>query len=212
MQDELICSVISIVPFEIDEYKPGLYPGHFEIPASENNFPQILHVGESVHYVEVDVARSIRVVNSPHVIAESIVEDYLSAQLAIKSGETDVGPGIFWKLGKYDISKIIKECQPELENAKLRQYNWFVRLVEMADDDWEKTRQHRAITDMQRKAAKILGLEKPWIVVPKAATQAIVSQDCPACGSQIKQGVILCPNCRCIIDYDRYKETKFATT
>ena len=196
-KDELLSSVISIVPFPIEEMKPGLYPGNFEIKSSIDNIPEILHVGESVYHVEVDAGRSITVTVPSHRIAESIVNDFLSSQLAVRSGEiNECGPGIFWKFGKYSMERILLECAGELESARQRQHKWFTRLVEMADDDWEKLRQHRAITDMQRKAAKFLSLERPWLVAPITPINAValVSQDCPACGSIIRQGIILCPS------------------
>ncbi len=209
IRDELLSSVVSIVPFIIEEYKPGLYPGNFIIPPSKDGIPEILLVGESIHYVEVDPDKSIPVTNSSHKVATAIVEDYINSQLAVRTGEANIcGPGIFWKIGKYDLNRLYTECSAELVSARQKQQIWFTRLVEMADDDWEKTRQHKAITDMQRFAAKALKLERPWAV--EIQSQVLVSQTCPACGNSVMSGVVVCGVCKCIINMAEYKKLSFA--
>lgn len=209
MRDEFVSSIISIVPFKIGpEEKPGLYPGSFTIPASKNGIPEILIIGSSIHYVEVDVDKSIRVEDPSYIVAESIVYDYVSSQLGVQPETSgNRGPGIFWKSGRYDLNKVYKELTDDLNKAKERQNNWFLDMIKIADDDWEKFRQHRVITDMQRAAAKLLNLERPWSV----AVTDIKSIKCPACQNVLNSDVIVCPNCRCIINLDKYKTLQFAT-
>lgn len=57
------------------------------------------------------------------------------------------------------------------------------------------------ITDLERRAARELKLEKPWVYDPKPQA------DCPACGEKIKPGVAVCRSCRAILD--REKAAKF---
>ena len=209
MIDEDVSSIVSIVPFEIDEEKPGIYPGHFYISPSKNNIPEILEVEESIGFIEVDESRSVKVTNSSRKVAESIVLDYLNSQIAIPNGRTDeVGPGIFWKFGRYTLDRVYKECKTELEIAKLRQINWFTELVKMADDDWEKTRQHRSITDMQRYAAKYLKLERVWIV--NIENKILETIKCPGCESLLSKTIVICPTCKCVLNQEAYKKLTFA--
>jgi len=77
----------------------------------------------------------------------------------------------------------------------------------MADDDWEKSRQHKFISDIQRYAAKSLKLVRPWII-STITDQGLIK--CVACQSNIDSKAIICPNCRCIIDMDKYKTLQFA--
>ena len=224
---QFISTVVSIVPFEILEEKPGLYPGVFKISASLNKndkkvdqieraltpdwlevVPQLLHVKESIHYIEVDIDRSISVSNPSYRVANSIVEDYVSSQLGVKpESQENRGPGLFFVTGKLTLSQVIKDCANELKKAKERQDNWFRDMVTIADDDWERFHQHRTITDMQRYAAKALKLDRPWIVNLPDAT---ISTKCPACASLLQPGVIICANCRCIINKEEYAKLQFA--
>lgn len=213
MEETLLkSSVISIVPFAIDEEKPGIYPGHFEIPPAKDNIPQILVIGESIHYVETaDPDRSIPVVNPSYKVAASIVNDYINSQLGIPPNKTAIcGPGIFWKVGVYDLSRIHKECADELKKQEQRQFNWFTELVRIADDDWEKTHQHRAISDMQRFAAKWLKLNRPWIV--SLESTKFTNIDCPGCGNSLRPDIVVCPTCKVILNPTKYKTLQFATS
>src|SRR5437762_9776268 len=159
-------TLISIVPFAISEFKPGIYPGTFDIPASKNEIPEVLVIGDSVYHVEIDENRTITVKCQAADVAKAICEDYIVSNLAY-SEEANAAPGLFWASGIYDTAKIYSELKNHLEEAKERQKQWFIRLVRLADDDWEKTRQHKLISDMQRFAAKSLQLERPWIINPK---------------------------------------------
>src|SRR2546422_642883 len=75
-------TLVSIVPFPIIEFKPGIYPGKFEIGASKNGVPEILVIGDSIYHVEIDENRKITVDCPSEKLAASIVEDYIISNLA----------------------------------------------------------------------------------------------------------------------------------
>jgi len=50
------------------------------------------------------------------------------------------------------------------------------------------------ISDVQRRAARHLGLDRPWLV--KIAPM----QECPVCGEPVKMGVALCRHCGAVLD------------
>jgi uncharacterized protein YqjF (DUF2071 family) len=54
-QKILGCTVVSIVPFKINEQKPGLIPGIFTIEASDGKNPQVLVVQDARHNVYIDL-------------------------------------------------------------------------------------------------------------------------------------------------------------
>lgn len=200
-------TLISIVPFPIAEYKPGIYPGFFEVPASNNGIPQLLTIGDSKYHVEIDENRTITVECASEKIANSIVEDYVTSNLEYNV-EDDAAPGFFFKPGKYDLAGVIKEFEKDLAFYRARQNRWFKRLVQLADDDWEKTRQHRAISDIQRYAAKALKLPRPWIINPVIPDEGLVK--CGACQSPIDSKAVVCPHCKCILNMEQYKKFQFA--
>lgn len=204
-------TLVSIVPFPIAEFKPGIYPGFFQIPAARSSeLPEILVVGESVYHVEIDENRTITVKCTPEDVAKSIVDDYIISNLAYTSKtETEdvAAPGVTWFPGKLNIGDIISKYSKALVELKEQQDRWFKKLIRIADDDWEKTRQHKFISDMQRFAAKSLNLERPWVISPKHESG---STKCLACQSLISVEAIICPSCKMIINMEKYKKLQFA--
>jgi len=67
----------------------------------------------------------------------------------------------------------------------------------IADQEWERTHNYMFITDVQRRAARWLGLEKEWSYEPKAMAE------CPACGEKVKPGVAVCRSCGAVLDAAR---------
>jgi len=204
---EYQCTIVSIVPFPIIEEKPGLFPGRFSIPASIKNNPEILHVGKSVHYVYLDQDReSMQIRTSPEEVAASIVNDFVSSQLGIDEKSK---PGIFFIPVKKTITEVKEECRVELAQAETSQNRWFLNCCKIADDDWNRYHQHRVISDTQRKMAELIG----WTQDKHEWLSAVVnSQDskCPACGTPIMFGIVICPNCKVILDKEKAKQFQFA--
>jgi len=198
-------TVISFVPFEIFEEKPGIYPGTFRVPASDGKTPQLLVVGESVTYVYVpgsEPPRSLEVKTPSYEIARSIVQDYHDAQLGVN---LERGPALFWTFGVLTPREVPLKLATETKVALQRQQGWLQQLVMLADDDWEKIRQHLAITDMQRFAARALGLERPWLIPPRPAEV----KACPACGTSVIPDAVICATCKCVVDSEKYKALSF---
>lgn len=200
-------TLVSIVPFPIVEFKPGIYPGFFEIPPCKSEIPEILVISDSVYHVEIDENRTITVKCPSEDIAKSIVDDYIVSNLAYSVDE-DAAPGFMYKSGEFDLPTVMIKFSGEINELKKRQLRWFGKLVEMADDDWERSRQHKFISDMQRHAAKALKLDRPWLIVPQPNTLTILK--CPACQSIIPPEAIVCANCRCILNMEKYKTLQFA--
>jgi hypothetical protein len=81
---------------------------------------------------------------------------------------------------------------------------WYIKLVKMADDSWQKFKLHQMITDQQVHAAKALKLKKAWLYTNEDM------RDCPGCGSQVLPYIAICPNCRAILDEKAAADLKFA--
>ena len=82
----------------------------------------------------------------------------------------------------------------ELADAHQKMQAFQRRLVAAADLEWERSKNPMFITDLERRAAKQLRLDKPWLYDAKP------SMECPACGERIKDGVAVCRACRAILD------------
>jgi len=197
-------TVVSLFPLPITETKPGIYPGRFHIPASQKE-PSLLVVGQSVHYVYVGDDRPQLEIAIPAAdMAKSIVDDFVNAQIAVTEYAR---PGVGWLRGEVTLSELKTKHVSFLSNLRQLHKAWYLELVKMADDDWQRYRKHVVISDLQRLAARDLGYtDREWTIDP----EKLASFSCPACGTSVIPGVAVCPSCRCIIDQEKYKKLTFA--
>lgn len=97
-----------------------------------------------------------------------------------------------------------KPTKEELAEARQTLNEYFAFLVNEARTAYQNNDQ-KAITDRHRLAARRLKLENEvWY----AARTATARQSCPACGTTCDNGIVLCPNCKFILDAARYEKLK----
>lgn len=206
---ELVCTVVSMLKFELREEKPGLVPPRFYIPAASDKYPlRILHVGKAIHYIYLDETRgSLQARNGPDEVANAIVQDFVTSQLMITE---DAVPGIFWVSGKLNANDVATMYPDVLEEAIRKHKNWLLNLARLADNDWRRYRNHNVVSDLQRDAAREIGWkqeEHEWMNAEIAT--AIAGPRCIACTSPVTVETIVCPACRCILKPDEYKKLEF---
>jgi hypothetical protein len=120
--------------------------------------------------------------------AREIAED-IAREINSDSGEGSYH-GVFVAAG-------LEPTQLELAEARRKLDEFHRRLVAAADLEWERSHNPMFITDLERRAARELKLEKPWLYDPKPATE------CPACAERIKPGVAVCKACGAILDKEK---------
>jgi hypothetical protein len=62
---------------------------------------------------------------------------------------------------------------------------------------WARGHSYREISDLHRRAAIALGIEREWAYVP------LKMSECPACGEKVKSGVAVCKHCHAILDAEK---------
>ena len=200
-------TVISFVPFDIREEKPGLLPSRFFIPASDMKTPSLLHISTASHYVYLDESRgSLKVPDPSDQVARSIVEDYVESQLGISD---DAKPALFWVPDELLAEEIHSEMKVEIVRYLLLQKKWFLNVAMMADRDWQNYHQHNVISSFQRTAAKIIGWTRDgheWME-PQDTMNAI---PCPSCGQHWPKSIVVTPCCKVIVNKEKYAELEFA--
>jgi hypothetical protein len=85
----------------------------------------------------------------------------------------------------------------ELAAATARRDAYYHRLIGDGDVMWARGHSYREISDMHRRAAIALGVEREWAYVPMKMS------DCPACGEKVKTGVAVCKHCHAILDAEK---------
>lgn len=209
------CTVISILPKEIDETKPTIQPGRFIIPPGSLEKPSLLVVGPSSWWKKVDDdSPLIEIPTGSIQIANSIIRDYCNGLLACDMGGSM--PGIFFvpgmlgtnKNGEFDLTlgrlELNQKYKTELDVAHKKQRMWYSTLITMADTLWVESKGNPiAISSDMRLAAHELGQNtKEWL----QDFQATETIRCTACGSLRNPLYPICPTCHTVIDKKKYDE------
>jgi hypothetical protein len=85
----------------------------------------------------------------------------------------------------------------ELSVVTARRDQFYQRLVTDGDTMWARGHSFREISDLHRRAAIALGVEREWAYVPMRMS------DCPACGEKVKPSVAVCKHCGAILDEEK---------
>lgn len=196
------CTVISIYPRDVDEVKHTIQPGHFFIPAGSYDNPSLLEVGSSSWWKELEENQPLlEIPNSSIQVAEAIVSDYCRG--IFECNMADAMPGLFYLPGKVNIIELRTRYKPQLDNAKIKQNNWYTALIRAADALWSRSQGNPlAISDDMRLAARELGADgKEWL----EGFQSVAPTRCPACGFMRDAKFPMCSNCKTIIDEKQFK-------
>lgn len=205
-------TVVSTLPIEINESKPGLIPGTFVIPPCKKDDFSLLVIDDcqTVHLNPNPDMPNMIIPEPAERVAKAIVRDYRDSAMGTSSRQESDGsvgiPGLFYVVGNVNKSDILTKHKDLLEQARKNTQTWFKNLVAQADDDWVKTKQRRMITDLARVACNNLGLEREW----NYDSLSNQSMTCPWCRSAINPESIKCANCLEIVNqaaYDKLKAT-----
>lgn len=197
IQRKYACTVVSLMPVAITESKPHMLPSTFVIPAAKKGDIAILYVEEGVHFVPNPFDNNnLRQITPAKEMARSIVDDYSSAHICLDEG---CKPGLFWVEGRLTKAEIKKHYSRKINEAAEMQNHWFHALCSMADADFQRNKNMMAVSDLQREAAKYLGVQKDWVEFQMHETTP-----CPFCKFSIAPGSIKCINCKEVIDQKEY--------
>lgn len=202
----LRCTVVSFVPFDIREEKPGLIPPRFFFPASDMKTPTLHHTGTANHFVYLDESRkSLQVRNPADVVAKALVDDYINSQLGIAE---DAQPAFYWIEDDLTAEEVLKD-KIRVFKALRDQKKWFLNVAMVADNDWNRYQQHNVVSDFQRKCAEHIGWRSEqhrWM----SPISTLSNATCPACLQSVPKDIPICPNCKCILDKEKYESLTFA--
>ena len=85
----------------------------------------------------------------------------------------------------------------ELATATERRNHYYQGLIAEGDMMWARGHSYREISDLHRRAAISLGVEREWAYVPMR------TMECPVCGEKVKTGVAVCRHCQAILDREK---------
>lgn len=191
-------TVVSCVPRAINENMPHIVPSNYSIPKVEklgdfnllviDNAKDFVYQGEGNHIERVVFAEDV---------AKNLIRMVSGSQL---STGPEAFPGLFIVSKEVTNKQIIRdEYKEQLEQALEKQRRWFGNLVNDADDIWNRFRNLRMISELQRDACNHLNLKREWNVSIKFEDDPNALL-CPACGANLPhKEVTICGVCRVII-------------
>jgi hypothetical protein len=103
------------------------------------------------------------------------------------------------------VSTGARPSEEEISVAQTTRLEWYQQLVDEADTMWARGHSYREISDMHRRAALSLGIERDWAFVPLKLI------DCPICGEKIKPHVAICKHCNAVLDTEKAAKHGIAT-
>lgn len=201
-------TIISIYPYEVNEFKPGLYPGRFQLePCKNDDLPQFLHIGLSIHMVHIPDKPPLQVETASYTIAKAIVRDFYDSQCE-HDPANNAYPGIACLPGIVDLAKFMKDHKPLHEQMKKNQNAWGMKLVSENDNKWERYKNHKMMYPLGIYFAKKFGFtpeQKPWL---QNTVTELEAPRCPVCASSVSPKAIVCTNCtpNFILKPEEYKK------
>src|SRR5207247_10935382 len=90
-----------------------------------------------------------------------------------------------------------------------KQINWFQKLVKAADDNWNRNKQRRMISDKYILAAQRLAVKREWMnldLLNSTSLPTIEMISCPFCSFQIPAKAPLCMNCKNVVNIEEKKK------
>ena len=179
--------IVALVNISTEKWPPRhrSYFGSLEIRSPESNDAfAITPIRGTTAVMDLGDKRTMEF----RITAQEIAED-IAREINGDSGEGSFH-GVFVAAGPMPTDS-------ELADARHRLEAFHHRLVAAADLEWERTKNPMFITDLERRAARQLGYEKPWLYDPKPLA------DCPVCAEKIKHGVAVCRSCGAILDREK---------
>ncbi len=189
------CTIVSIFPVEINEFKCTIEPGRFHLAPGSYDNPSILVVTSSSWWKDIDIDQPmLEIPVSSIQIADSVIKDYCNGMLGCNMD--DAMPGMFFALGEHNLMEIKLKYRSKLDEMKAKQDNWYRVLVRIADSLWARTAGNPlVIWDVMRIAARALNLnDKPWL---KDFQQAQLVP-CKYCGNLRNPLFPICGVCKAI--------------
>lgn len=180
-------STVSLVNISTEKWPPRnrTYFGSLVVVSPE--------AGEPFAITPIRGCNSVMDLGDKHLMAYPITAREVAEDIAREiNGDSGEGSfhGVFVAAGE-------TPTEGELADARRRLEEFQRRLVAAADLEWERTRNPMFITDLERRAARQLGLEKPWLYDSRPLAE------CPVCAEKIKHGVAVCKSCGAILDREK---------
>ena len=99
------CTIVSIYPEKIEEFKPTITPGVFVIPPGSYDKPSTLLVESSSWWKELDNNQPLLEIQVPSIlIADSVIRDWANGLFQCNMG--DAMPGLFFVPGEKTVIDI----------------------------------------------------------------------------------------------------------
>lgn len=176
--------IVTLAPYEVTRKKFRWSPLYKVGPAPKDGYAKV-QVTDGADSLEMGEGRRTPIAVQARAVAEDVirgVEDH----------------GVF-------ITDHEEPTAQELADADKRRRQFYQRLIDEADASWRQFGNRSLISAHAQFAAEFLGVKREW---HSDATELV---SCPGCATRIPPGVIKCPNCPAVFDWQRAYELLMLT-
>ena len=193
-------TILNGLDVSLYEDKPG-FDDSFIVPARGDAPFSITHIHDTEYIMDLGAdAGTIRLPESGAIIAKSICEDVRKAMYGYSENHKPFLISFEGELSLEDLDKHKKTIDLAFKSHR----NFLKKLVDLADIDYKKYESAAFVSDMQRQAAKDLGIDRAWI------QSTLAESVCPACRSATMPGQVVCQKCHCVLNEEAYEKLTFA--
>jgi hypothetical protein len=210
-------SLVSTLPFNIEEIKPGLHPSAYQISKAGRDGFSVTTIGDAVYlqFIPLSDGPPLRITVTGEKVAQSLIEDYFSASIAVNFSEQEDSegkifralPGLFYLDGIVSKDRVKEMYQDKLIQARKNMEAWFVALINMTDDDWRRTHLHSSVSAQAREAASYMKADREW----NYDLRKDMHSQCSSCASTVSPLAVVCPACKFILQPHKYHKEAYAT-
>ena len=171
-------STVTIASISDQDWYISRTHGVYHIPACPKGEPySLLLITSRADAIDLGDNRRFPFTTSAREIAEDLLQDLRDHGIFVCAGA--------------------RPTNVELIAIRERRDSYYLQLIGEGDTMWARGHSFREISDLHRRAAISLGIEREWAYVPTKTAE------CPACGEKVRPGVAVCKHCHAILDPEK---------
>src|SRR5258708_3644037 len=175
-------TLVSLCKYPIRETRPSVVPFEYILEESKSGTPTVLVIGHgrSALYL-VERPDTFPVPVPVEELATDLVNGHLTSQIEYSE---DAHPAFFWLDGVYTPKEVMEKQRDTVAYYLSKQNRWYMKLIKAADDNWNKNKQRRMISDKYIIAANALNIKKEWAelsLLHDNLGPGLTLIDCPFC-------------------------------
>lgn len=136
-----------------------------------------------------------------NVRSQQIIEaDEIAACICMQINEGILCKEGYESFGGAFVSETNPPSPKDLKKNIAKLMSFYDGQIELADQFWDDPHDHKNISSLMRRAARIRNQSRPWTYL------SVEMLACPACGVNVRVGLAICKECGAILDEEKARK------